>query len=93
MASLANIKSHLAELENQKNKIEAEFQQANRRLKMSLMGLGIGLILLRLSWWAGVAVVAIAIIAAIVFSVRQVSFHDKLETLETEIHKLEISMA
>jgi hypothetical protein len=35
----------------------------------------------------------IAGIMAIFFFTRQTSFHDKLESLETEIHKLEISMA
>lgn len=93
MASLANIKSHLAELEDQKSKLEVEFRKANQRLKISLGGLGIGVLLLRLSLWVGISVIVIAGIAAIVYAVKQASFHDKLESLETEIHKLEISMA
>ena len=92
MASLVNMKSHLAELEDQKSRLEVEFQKANRLLKMTLLGIGIGVLLLRLSLWLGISVIIIAGIAAIIYAVKQASFHDKLETLETEIHKLEISM-
>jgi hypothetical protein len=93
MSSLANMKSQLAELEDQKSKLEAGVQKANQRLKISLLGLGVGVLLLRLSLWVGVAIIVIAVIAAIVFAVQQASFHDKLEALESEIHRLEISMA
>lgn len=92
MASLTNMKSHLTELENQKIKLEADIRNANQRLRMSLLGFGAGVILLRLSLWLGIAVIAIAGILAIFYFVKQTSIHDKLENLESEIHKLEISM-
>jgi cell division protein FtsB len=60
---------------------------------MSLWGLGIGVILLRLSLWLGFSVIAIAGGIAVFYFVKQTSYHDKLENLESEIHKLEISMA
>lgn len=93
MASMANMKLQLAELENQKSKLEAEIQKANQRLKMGLWVLAIGAVLFRLSLWLSVSVMLIAGIVAIFYFVKQTSFHDKLETLESEIHKLEISMA
>jgi hypothetical protein len=92
MVSLADMKSHLTELENQKSKLETEIQKAGKRLKMSLWGIGIGILLLPL-YWSGVPILVIAGIMAIFYSVKQTNSRDKLESLESEIHKLEISMA
>jgi tetrahydromethanopterin S-methyltransferase subunit G len=92
MASLAEMKSHLDELENQKQKLEEAKLKAGQRLKMSLWGIVIGVVLLPV-YWSGVPVLLIAGIMALVFYIKQSSCQDKLETLETEIHKLEISMA
>ena len=93
MSSLANMKSQLTELENQKSRLETEIQRANQRLKLSLWGLGIGVLLLPLSLFVGIPVSVLAIIVAVFYSAKKSSFQDKLETLESEIHKLEISMA
>ena len=92
MTSLADMKSHLAELEDQKQKLNAAILQAKKRLKMSLWGVGVGLILLPL-YWSGAPVMLIAGVIAIYYSIKQTSYQDKLDTLEAEIHKLEISMA
>ena len=92
MTSLADMKSHLAELEDQKQKLNAAVLKAKKRIKMSLWGIGVGIILLPL-YWSGVPVLLIAGVMALFYSVKQTSYQDKLETLETEIHKLEISMA
>ena len=92
MVSLADMKSHLAELENQKSNLEREIQRAGKRLKWSLWGVGIGIVLLPL-YWSGVPVLVIAGIIAIFYSVKQTNSQDKLESLKSEIHKLEISMA
>ena len=92
MVSLAEMKSHLDELENQKQKLVEAKQKAGQWLKMSLWGIGIGVILLPV-YWSGVPVLLIAGIMALVFYIKQSSCQDKLENLETEIHKLEISMA
>ena len=93
MASLANMKTQLTELENQKSRLEAEIQQANQRLRMALWGIAIGAVFFRLSLWLSISVMVIAGIIAIFYFVKQTNFHDKLEALESEIHKLEISMA
>ena len=62
MVSLANMKSQLTELENQKTKLETEIQTANQRLKLSLWGLGIGVLLLPLALYVGVPFVVIALL-------------------------------
>ena len=92
MVSLAEMKSHLDELENQKRKFEDAKSKAGQRFKMSLWGILAGVILLPV-YWSGVPVLLIAGIMALVFYVKQSSYQDKLENLESEIHKLEISMA
>lgn len=92
MVSLAEMKSQLVELEDEKNKLQEEFQKANQRIKLSLWGIGIGVILLPL-YWSGIPVLLVAGIMAIFYSAKKSNFEDRLETLETEIHKLEISMA
>ena len=92
MATLAEMKSHLNELEDQKQKLEAAILKAGQRLKMSLWGIGIGIILLPL-YWSGIPILVIAGIMAIFYSLKQTNSRDKLESLKSEIHKLEISMA
>jgi hypothetical protein len=92
METPGEMKSHLEELEDQKNKLEEEIQKANQRFKLSLWGIGIGILLLPL-YWSGVPILVIAGIMAIVYSIKKAGCQDKLENLETEIHKLEISMA
>jgi len=93
MVSLANMKSQLTELENKKSKLETEIQKAKQRLKWSVWGIAIGVLLLPLAIFAGIPVLLIAGIMVVYYSIKKSSFEDKLETLETEIHKLEISMA
>ncbi len=92
MVSLAEMKSQLGELEDQKIQIKEEIRQTNRRFKYSLWGIGAGVLLLPV-FWSGIPVILIAGILAIYFSVKKASLEDKLESLESEIHKLEISMA
>jgi hypothetical protein len=92
MATLTEMKSQLTKLESKKNKLEEDIQKANQRFKMSLWGIGIGVILLPV-YWSGVPVLVIAGIMAIFYSLKQTNSRDKLESLESEIHKLEISMA
>ncbi len=93
MSSLANMKLQLTELENQKSKFEIEIQKANQRLKWSVWGIAIGVLLLPLAIFAGIPVLLIAGIMAVYYSIKKSNLEDKLESLETEIHKLEISMA
>lgn len=92
MTSLSEMKSHLDELEDQKKKLIEAKQKANKRYKLSLWGVGLGIILLPL-YWSGLPVLFVAGVVALVYSVKQASYQDKLESLETEIHQLEISMA
>ena len=93
MVSLADMKSHLEELEDEKNRFQEEIQKAKQRLKLSLGGIVIGVLLLPFVLFAGIPVLVVAGVIAIYYSVKKTSYEDKLETLETEIHKLEISMA
>ena len=92
MATPSEMRTHLEELEDQKRQLEIAIEQANKRYKMSLWGIGIGVILLPF-YWAGILVVLIAGAAALYYSARRSVSQDKLGTLESEIHKLEISMA
>lgn len=93
MVSLADMKAHLVALENQKSEHEIEIQKANQRLKWSVWGIAIGVLLLPLVIFAGIPVLLIAGIMVVYYSIKKSNLEDKLETLETEIHKLEISMA
>ena len=93
MVSLADMKAKLVELEDEKNKLQEEIQKASHRFKLSLWGIGIGVILLPLVIFAGIPVLLVAGIVAVYYSVKKTNYEDRLETLETEIHKLEISMA
>jgi len=93
MVSLANMKSQLTELENQKSKFEEEIRTTNQRLKWSVVGIAIGVLLLPLALVAGIPVIVVAGFMAVFFSVKKSNFEDKLESVESEIHKLEISMA
>ena len=93
MVSPANMKSRLVELENQKSEFETEIQNANQRLKWSVVGIAIGVLLLPLALYVGIPVVLIAGFMTVFYSVKKSSFEDKLEALESEIHKLEISLA
>lgn len=92
MTTLAEMKSHLDELEDRKKKLEDAIETANQRYKMSLWGILIGVILLPL-YWSGIPILLIAGAAALYFSAKRSSSQDKLSTVETEIHQLEISMA
>ena len=93
MVSPANMKSRLVELENQKSEFETEIQNANQRLKWSVVGIAIGVLLLPMALYIGIPVVLIAGFMTVFYSVKKSSFEDKLEALESEIHKLEISLA
>jgi len=92
MTSLAEMKTHLVELENQKEKLNAAIQKTNQRFKMSLWGLGFGILLIPV-YWSGVPILLIAGLTALFYSGKRAGYQDKLESIETEIHKLEISMA
>jgi len=92
MTSLAEMKTHLVELEDQKEKLNASIQKTNQRFKMSLWGVGIGILLIPV-YWSGVPILLIAGLTALFYSGKRAGYQDKLESIETEIHKLEISMA
>ena len=92
MVTPSEMKTQLAQLEDQKRQLENAIEKANKRYKMSLWGIGIGIILLPL-YWSGVPVLLVSGVAALYYSARRSVSQDKLGALETEIHKLEISMA
>lgn len=92
MTSLAVMKTQLIELEDQKGKLNIAILRANQRIKMSLWGIGLGIILLPL-YWSGVPVLLVAGITALFYFGKRTGYQDKLESIETEIHKLENCMA
>lgn len=93
MVSPGEMKSHLIELEEEKNKFQEEIKKASQRFKWSLGGVAIGVLLLPLLLIAGIPVVLLAGGAAVYYVAKKTNYEDKLEAVESEIHKLEISMA
>ena len=92
MATPSEMRSHLDQLEDQKKQLEDVITKASQRFKMSLWGIGVGVILLPL-YWSGIPVIVIAGVGAIYYSAKRSISQNKLDALESEIHKLEISMA
>ena len=91
MTSLSEMKTHLGELEDQKEKLNDAISKANQRFKISLWGIGLGILLLPL-YWSGVPVLLIAGITALFYSGKRAGYQDKLESVKTEIHELETCM-
>jgi len=92
MSTQAELKSQLDELEKQKKQLEDTIETASQRFKWGLWGIGIGVILIPL-YWLGIPVLLISGATVLYYSIKRSSSQDKLGDLETEIHKLEISMA
>lgn len=92
MSTQAELKSHLDELEKQKKQLEDAIETANQRFKWGLWGIGIGVILIPL-YWLGIPVLLVSGATVLYYSIKRSSNQDKLGDVETEIHKLEISMA
>lgn len=92
MSTQAEMKSHLDELETQKKQLVDTIEMASQRFKWGLWGIGIGVILIPL-YGVGIPVLLISVATVIYYSIKRSSSQDKLDDLETEIHKLEISMA
>ena len=92
MSTQAEMKLRLDELEVQKKQFEDTIEKASQRFKWGLWGIGIGAILIPL-YGAGVPVLLLSIATVLYYSIKRSSSQDKLGDLETEIHKLEISMA
>ena len=92
MSTQAEMKSHLDELEIRKKQLVDIIEKASQRFKWGLWGIGIGVILIPL-YGVGIPVLVVSIATVLYYSIRRSSSLDKLGDLETEIHKLEISMA
>ena len=92
MSTQAELKSHLDELEKQKKRLEDAIETASQRFKWGLWGIGIGVILIPL-YWLGIPVLSVSGATVLYYSIKRSSSQDKLGDVETEIHKLEISMA
>ena len=92
MSTQAELKSHLDELEKQKKQLEDAIEMANQRFKWGLWGIAIGMILIPL-YWLGIPVLLISGATVLYYSIKRSSSQDKLGDVETEIHRLEISMA
>jgi hypothetical protein len=92
MSTQAELKSHLDELEKQKKQLEDAIEMASQRFKWGLWGIAIGVILIPL-YWLGIPVLLISGATVLYYSIKRSSSQDKLGDVETEIHRLEISMA
>jgi hypothetical protein len=86
------MKTHLDELENQKRQFEVAIEKAGQRFKWCLLGVGIGVILIPL-YGVGIPVLLGSGAGVIYYTIKRSRSQDRLGDLETEIHKLEISMA
>jgi len=92
MSTQAEMKLRLDELEKQKSQLDDAIELASQRFKWGLWGIGIGVILIPL-YGIGIPVLLVSGAAALYYSIKRSSSQDKLGDIETEIHKLEISMA
>jgi len=92
MSTQAEMKLRLDELEKQKSQLDDAIELAGQRFKWGLWGIGIGVILIPL-YGIGIPVLLVSGAAALYYSIKRSSSQDKLGDIETEIHKLEISMA
>jgi len=92
MSTQAEMKSHLDELEIQKKQLIDTIERASQRFKWGLWGIGIGAILIPL-YGVGIPVLLVSAAGVLYYSIKRSSSQDKLGDLESEIHKLEISMA
>ena len=92
MSTQTEMKSRLDELEKHKRQLENAIETTSHRFKWGLWGIGIGVILIPL-YGLGIPVLLVSGAAALYYSIKRSSNQDKLSDLESEIHKLEISMA
>lgn len=93
MVSPGEMKTHLAELEEEKSTFQEEIRKAKQRFNWSLGGIAAGVLLLPFLLFAGIPVLVVAGAAAVYFTAKKTNYEDKLEAVEAEIHKMEISMA
>ena len=91
MLSLAKMKSRLAELEEQRQKLGIEIGVTGNRFKIAL---GCTLLGAALSLFYGLGFILLiaSVLAALFFGTRQAKNRDKMEEIEAEIYKLSLWM-
>jgi len=92
MNSLADMKIKIVELEDQKKKLETEISKADKQYKFGLWAVLVGVFLIPL-YGIGFIPVIVGGFMALVNIAKRAKCRDELENLESQIHKLNLSMA
>jgi len=92
MASLAQMKVHMQEMEDQKKKVEKRFEDASRQYKVGLWGVLIGIFLIPL-YGIGLLLVIAGGLAALTNHSKRASAKKELGELELRIHSLRLDVA
>ncbi len=92
MNSLADKKIQVVVLEGQKNKLATEINKASRQYKLGLWGVFIGIFLIPI-YGIGVVLLIAGGLVALINANKRAKYRDELENLESQIYKLNSSMA
>jgi hypothetical protein len=87
MNSVAKMKSQLTELEEQRTKLGIEMGTTGNRFKLALAGTLVGAVLSVL-YGLGFILLIAGVVTALIYGVQQAKNRDKMEEIESEIHKL-----
>jgi|GEM_PF-6787928 len=91
MTSLAKMKAELVELEAQKKRLKIDIVRKDKRFKLCLWLAGGGVALLPL-YGSGIIMILAGGIMAMIVSEQRTRLKDRLEEVDTQITKLELSM-
>lgn len=91
MNTLAKMKAELEQLEAQKKKLKVDIFEWGKRFKLCLWLMGGGVALLPL-YGSGVVMILAGGAMAIIVNEKRARLQDKLNEVETQITRLEISM-
>ena len=92
MNSLADKKILIVVLEGQKSKLETEINKASQQYKLGLWGVLIGIFLIPI-YGIGVVPLIAGGLVALINANKRAKYRDELENLESQIYKLNSSMA
>jgi hypothetical protein len=92
MASLAETKVHLQDLQDQRPKIEKQLEDANRQYKIGLWGVLIGIFLIPL-FGIGILLILAGGLAALTNRIKRSTSQSKLSEMEDQIRQLRLEIA
>ena len=92
MNSLADKKILIVVLEGQKSKLETGINKASQQYKLGLWGVLIGIFLIPI-YGIGVVPLIAGGLVALINANKRAKYRDELENLESQIYKLNSSMA